>query len=68
MRINFLPADYRGYGRSTGNPALTAMLKYSHTIPIMPRVYFKYDRKLPTQLYHLRQGKPRYFLPQGVGS
>ncbi len=32
MGINFLPVDYRGYGRSTGNPTVTAMLKDSHKI------------------------------------
>ena len=25
MGINFLPVDYRGYGRSTGSPTVTAM-------------------------------------------
>jgi len=32
MGINFLPVDYRGYGRSTGKPTVTAMLKDCHTI------------------------------------
>ena len=26
LRINFMPADYRGYGRSTGKPTITSML------------------------------------------
>ena len=26
MGINFLPVDYRGYGRSTGSPTITAMM------------------------------------------
>ncbi len=30
--INFLPVDYRGYGRSTGRPTITAMMKDCHTI------------------------------------
>jgi len=30
--INFLPVDYRGYGRSTGNPTVTAMMKDAHII------------------------------------
>ena len=30
--INFLPVDYRGYGRSNGRPTITAMMKDSHTI------------------------------------
>lgn len=30
--VNFLAADYRGYGRSTGTPTVTAMLLDSHVI------------------------------------
>lgn len=32
MGVNFLAVDYRGYGRSTGNPTVSAMLQDSHTI------------------------------------
>ncbi|MEZ4524931.1 MAG: alpha/beta hydrolase [Desulfobacterales bacterium] len=32
MGINFLAADYRGYGRSTGSPSVSAMMRDSHTI------------------------------------
>ena len=32
MGINFIPVDYRGYGRSTGNPTVTSMMKDCHTI------------------------------------
>ena len=32
MGINFLPVDYRGYGRSTGRPTVTAMMNDSHAI------------------------------------
>ena len=32
MGINFLPVDYRGYGRSTGNPTVSAMMKDCHII------------------------------------
>lgn len=32
MGINFLPADYRGYGRSTGQPTVSAMMKDCHII------------------------------------
>lgn len=32
MGINFLPVDYRGYGRSSGNPTVTAMMSDCHTI------------------------------------
>ncbi len=30
--INFLPVDYRGYGRSTGRPTITAMMRDCHII------------------------------------
>lgn len=30
--INFLPVDYRGYGRSGGKPTVTAMMRDCHTI------------------------------------
>lgn len=30
--INFIPVDYRGYGRSTGNPTITAMMRDCHFI------------------------------------
>jgi fermentation-respiration switch protein FrsA (DUF1100 family) len=32
MGINFLAVDYRGYGRSTGNPTVAAMMQDCHTI------------------------------------
>jgi uncharacterized protein len=32
MDINFLPVDYRGYGRSTGTPTVTGMMKDCHVI------------------------------------
>jgi len=32
MGINFLAADYRGYGRSTGAPTVTAMMRDCHVI------------------------------------
>ncbi|MBW1702037.1 MAG: alpha/beta hydrolase [Deltaproteobacteria bacterium] len=32
MDINFLPVDYRGYGRSTGEPTVTAMMRDCHMI------------------------------------
>ena len=32
MGINFLPVDYRGYGRSTGSPTVTGMMRDCHTI------------------------------------
>lgn len=30
--INFLPVDYRGYGRSTGHPTVSAMMQDSHVV------------------------------------
>jgi fermentation-respiration switch protein FrsA (DUF1100 family) len=32
MGINFLAVDYRGYGRSTGQPTVTAMMRDCHVI------------------------------------
>jgi len=32
LGINFLPVDYRGYGKSTGNPTASSMMKDSHAI------------------------------------
>lgn len=32
MGTNFLPVDYRGYGRSSGKPTITAMMRDSHVI------------------------------------
>lgn len=32
MGINFLPVDYRGYGRSTGSPTVTDMMRDCHAI------------------------------------
>ena len=32
LGINFIPVDYRGYGRSTGTPTVSAMMKDCHAI------------------------------------
>ncbi len=32
LQINFLPVDYRGYGRSNGDPSVAGMMKDCHTI------------------------------------
>jgi fermentation-respiration switch protein FrsA (DUF1100 family) len=32
MGINFLPVDYRGYGRSSGTPTITGMMRDCHVI------------------------------------
>jgi alpha-beta hydrolase superfamily lysophospholipase len=30
--VNFFPVDYRGYGRSTGNPTVTSMMRDCHAV------------------------------------
>ena len=30
MGLNFMPVDYRGYGRSSGHPSVTAMMRDAH--------------------------------------
>jgi pimeloyl-ACP methyl ester carboxylesterase len=30
--VNFMPVDYRGYGRSTGNPTITSMMRDCHVV------------------------------------
>ena len=32
LGINFMPVDYRGYGKSDGNPTITAMMRDCHVI------------------------------------
>ena len=44
MGINFLPVDYRGYGRSTGKPTVTAMMRDCHTIFDYVREWLKKER------------------------
>jgi alpha-beta hydrolase superfamily lysophospholipase len=39
MGINFLPVDYRGYGRSTGRPTVTSMMSDCHVILKESRKY-----------------------------
>jgi len=41
MGINFLPVDYRGYGRSTGEPTITAMMRDCHVIFDYVRAWLK---------------------------
>ncbi len=41
MGINFLVVDYRGYGRSTGEPSVTAMMKDCRVILDYVRQYLK---------------------------
>jgi len=44
MGINFLPVDYRGYGRSSGRPTVTAMMQDCHTIFEFARHWLQADR------------------------
>jgi hypothetical protein len=45
LGINFLPVDYRGYGRSSGRPTVTSMMRDAHAI-------YEYVRTwLPAQGY-----------------
>jgi hypothetical protein len=39
--LNFLPVDYRGYGRSTGIPTVTAMMRDAHLIYAFVRNWLK---------------------------
>ena len=41
LGINFLPVDYRGYGRSTGNPTVTSMMRDAHLIYAFVRTWLK---------------------------
>ena len=41
MGINFLPVDYRGYGRSSGQPTITGMMRDSHMIFDFTRKWLK---------------------------
>ncbi len=44
MGINFLPVDYRGYGRSSGRPTVTAMMQDCHTIFDFTRHWLRDNR------------------------
>jgi hypothetical protein len=41
LGLNFLPVDYRGYGRSTGTPTVTAMMRDAHLIYAFVRTWLK---------------------------
>jgi pimeloyl-ACP methyl ester carboxylesterase len=41
LGINFLAVDYRGYGRSTGDPTVTAMMRDAHLIHAFVRTWLK---------------------------
>lgn len=44
LGINFLPVDYRGYGRSDGNPSVSAMMKDCHTIFLFVKNWLAHHR------------------------
>ena len=41
LGLNFLPVDYRGYGRSSGSPTVTAMMRDAHLIHAFVRTWLK---------------------------
>ena len=41
LGLNFLPVDYRGYGRSTGTPTVTAMMADCHIILAFAREWLQ---------------------------
>lgn len=41
LGVNFLPVDYRGYGRSGGTPTITAMMRDCHTVFNFTRKWLK---------------------------
>ncbi len=43
MGINFMPVDYRGYGRSSGRPTVTAMMQDCHMIFDFTRHWLQAD-------------------------
>ncbi len=44
LGINFLPVDYRGYGRSNGQPSASTMVADSHTIFAFIREWLRKNR------------------------
>lgn len=43
MGLNFLPVDYRGYGRSGGHPTVSAMMQDSHAVFGFVRDWLKHQ-------------------------
>ncbi len=58
MGINFFPVDYRGYGRSTGSPTVTGMMRDCHVI-------FDYVRQ---RLKEKGYGGPMIVMGRSLGS
>ncbi len=44
LGINFLPVDYRGYGRSSGEPSVAGMMKDCHTVFTFVREWLQENR------------------------
>ena len=53
MELNFLPVDYRGYGRSSGTPTVSAIASVSK-LPVRNNV----DRTLTVSPYNMLKSKP----------
>ena len=58
MGINFFPVDYRGYGRSTGRPTVSALMRDCHTV-------FAYIKNL---LSEKRYSGPVVIMGRSLGS
>ncbi len=58
LGINFFPVDYRGYGKSSGSPTVSAMMRDSHLI-------FDYFHKFLTERNH---SGPRIVMGRSLGS
>jgi hypothetical protein len=43
LGVNFLPADYRGYGRSTGRPSVSTMLRDAHAVFEHARAWLQHE-------------------------
>lgn len=50
LGINFMPFDYRGYGRSTGQPTVTAMFQDAHAVFDFARAWLK-ERQYTGRLF-----------------
>jgi alpha-beta hydrolase superfamily lysophospholipase len=58
MGINFIPVDYRGYGRSTGRPTVTSMMRDAHVL---------YDF-VQNRRKNLNHGGPLVIMGRSLGS
>ena len=53
FNINFFPVDYRGYGRSTGSPTITSLIRDSRP------VFEFFQDVIFISIFGWRRGKPR---------